>query len=384
MNKSKNKRLFFLLVNPVILLWLVFFIQKHGSFSFLQGYYTSFEKINQVVNNQENKTPQEKSNKYLWIDTSDASRVSTPSGSSIANRQMITDFISEIDKEDSHKLIVSTLIFDTPTPDDSKLGKRLERFDKTIFRSANKTALNNPEFRNLNYGTLSGRRFTKKSKLSGINLYKLDNSEVVSKSIPLLMYETINNKELSLTCDYFHFDNNKLFLKDFIPTRRITENEILKINLADTFSFLSNKENRTIFFQEYVKNRIVIIGNSDDVIKPIFYENPIPIAIYTLNVYESLENKDNHLSLGLIIIIYLILLTFSRCLLPFKKNRFLNWISKMKIDNMIVDMIFGSVRLVLALVVVSLLLFLFTNVMLDFSIVALVLLLERIIIKEFT
>lgn len=395
----KNKRIrLFLWINPILLFISIFLAHKYGPLPFIEGFYSSFERIDTLISGEQEEGP--KHPDYLWIDTSPWREDHMIRGAivNMVDRDKLVEAMSFIDSLGEHKLIVSTLSFEYPTKNDDSIAKVLGGIDHLILRRPDKGGIPRA-FKGMKHGSLLSRKFMTDHKLMGIDLFQNQRNQEPIKSIPLLIREAVQEESFKTNYSFFIWYNGKVMLRDFTPLKRIEEQDIIRMEPDHMYFILSSKEGR----KANLKDRIVIFGNLTDAIEPILYDlsneetslpDPdklVPISIYTLNTYESLKQGDNQLSIWLLMFIYFLLLLSSFMVIPiekalyvdgWKEMRIFKLFERLKVSTLIVDMIFGSTKIILAFVLLSYSLFLFFDVILDLSFAALLLFVERLIIKK--
>lgn len=300
---TKKRQLIFLIVNPLVALLLFFCIQK---VYFLPGNDSTAFFYGPIIKHKLfGDTPKD----ILLINTHFDNQLvenldehGFPMGNlPIVDRQKLTTLFSKFTGSNAHKYIICDIIFDIPSKDDDSLSTVMKTVNHLIIPDYTNTL---EPFADINSGlvdisTASGTFYK----------YRILNSKNKKKSIPLKVYEELNNTAIKPYA-LFSFLNGKMILNDFVPDPLFRSYNILEskelpvINLGDIIH-LNPKT-----FQEFTADKIVVIGNyNSDNVGTIYGTTPGPLIL--LNAYYGLKNHNNVLSLPLLLILYIVFFAFS-------------------------------------------------------------------------
>lgn len=287
----------------------------------------------------------------------------------LTDRAKLNDFFKLLSQESIPKYIICDIFFEEPSPYDKELSRNIKRLNNVIIPrkdSLNKTIF---DFRylNLGLGTIvkAGDIFYK---------YKLFNTSSSGKSIPLKMYEELNDTKYRSFGPLGILDG-RLILNDFVPDLDVTNYDIENkeypyFNLGD---ILQTDE---AFFKTIVKNKIVVIGNYTTDVHSTIY-GTIPGSLILLNAFLSLENQINTISFQLILFLWITFFIFSLFVIN-KENSFRNWLMKIPI----IKFILTPLSYFAVFTIISILIYFLFGNDLNLTLITLFFFIERLIIKS--
>lgn len=308
-NTFNRKNIGFVFINAFTALLLLFILQK---VYLLPGEDSSVFFYGPVIKNKilsSNSLPDAKD--FLLINTHydnmlvDGYSDGIPMGNvSIVDRQNLTFLFNKIAKQDSHKYIICDIFFDNESVFDSLLGKAIGGTRNHIIPRKDSLQQTLKYFRDLNSGLVD------LSTVAGtFYKYKLYNEKLNAKSIPLKVYEDLNNVRFK---DYGLFARlgKKLIFNDFVPEHKLNSYNLLEAKTYPVINLNEIIRVNDVNFGSYIKDRIIVIGNFNTDMKNTIYGN-IPGPLIILNSYLALENNDNKISFFLIFMVFIVFACFS-------------------------------------------------------------------------
>lgn len=303
-----KKNIFFIIVNAFLALALFFIIQK---IYFLPGSDSSVFFYGPVIKEKILKKESLPNSKdFLFVNTHydnmlvDNMSQGFPMGNiSIVDRNKLGVLFNKINRLNSHKYIICDIFFQDESSYDDSLSNILNKVKNIIIPRKDNIKSTKKPFRNINSGIVDaftvGGTFYK---------YKLFNQKSGIKSIPLKMYEELNNTSY-IDYNLFGSLNGKLVFNDFVPEYKIDSYNVFQTNDYPVFN-LGELIKVTDNFDKFIKDKIIIIGNFNSDTKNTIYGN-IPGPLIILNSYLSIENQDNKITFFLILFLLLIFSGFS-------------------------------------------------------------------------
>ncbi|WP_027066159.1 CHASE2 domain-containing protein [Maribacter sp. Hel_I_7] len=292
----------------------------------------------------------------------------------ITDRNKLIKFTQLLQQENSYKYVVFDIFFEDKSMYDRKLSDNLNKLKNVILPrkdSLNKTLV---DFRYLNLGlgtiTKAGDIFFK---------YKLFNNSINGKSLPLKMYEDLNNVNYT-SYGPVGFLDGQLVLNDFVPNIEVSNYDLYskKYSLYNLSDFIKDDFTSADleFYRSIIKNKILVIGNYETDIHSTIY-GEIPGSLILINTFLSLEKGANTITILLIICLWFIFFFFSFLIIK-KENNFKNRLLKYPVSNFLLT----SVTYFLVFTIVSILVYLIFGNNISLTLVTIFFFLERLVVKN--
>lgn len=250
----------------------------------------------------------------------------------ITDREKLAQLFDILSKKPNYKYLVCDIEFKDSTEHDSAMIAAIKKLPRMAI-SYHRDDKDKPVFPNIPIP---------KNKLSLSDLEKTDNKAVKFKlfhndsikSTPLAMYEGIYKKEKFKKGPFFFLLGGQPILNSFIIDYRIRpygfssesqENgktitkkdsakqvNYSKIYLGELLALLETDDDGNVVsadgLYEFTKNRIVFIGdfaltNGNDIHETIYGDTQGPLIL--LNAFLALENKDNRVTMGFMLYLFL-------------------------------------------------------------------------------
>jgi|WetSurMetagenome_2_1015567.scaffolds.fasta_scaffold06591_5 hypothetical protein len=220
----------------------------------------------------------------------------------ITDRKKLAMFFDRLNKRpDSYKYLVCDIFFKDSSSFDSILSSKMKDLKKCIFpyHISDSGAVETPIF-NVNKGLADYRSiqyvFMKYPLIGGDTL----------KSLPLRMYEDLYGKQF-VKKGLFSYLGGKPCFSNMVVDFKLRYYELLDRN-SDVMYNLVNlgdllRMNDTIFYKS-INNKIILIGDyfEKDLHQTLF--GKMSGTLILLNIYLSLVNRENIISVGLIILLF--------------------------------------------------------------------------------
>lgn len=353
MNKSQIK---FCVINTLIALVLFFLLQKSHVLPGEKNKLLFFGPIlkNLVIA----EVPEINKDSFLIINTSYDRMLVThykdlgsksisdtePRGNiAILDREKLTKFINKINRNPNYNYLICNIIFDHPSLFDSILGSSMQKTKNMLIAQGESLQKIRPEFKDLDIGL--DMIYTPSGTFSKYRLFEKQRG-IVSKSIPLKMYEKRHNTHIDPGY-FFSTLNGNLIFNDYIPENKIKEADgLAPIDLGE---FLELPDS---FLYNLTKGKIIVLGDYYTNPKKTIYENKVPASLILVNAFLSLEQGRNTISFGLIFSLMLIFLFFSYLVIAPQ--------SKMQSRVFRIPLLgglLGGARYIIAMAVISLLIY---------------------------
>lgn len=287
----------------------------------------------------------------------------------ISDREKLNELFLKFNKHQLHEYILCDVFFENSSPFDKDLSKTISKLNNFIIPRKDSLRKMLPDFRygNLGLGSVivSGDIFYK---------YRMFSSSINGKSVPLKMYEKLNTVQYK-SFGVFGILDEKLVFNDFVPDLQINNYDIYEnekyplYNLGDVLQLKKDS------FRSLVKDKIVVIGNYDtDVHQSIYGEISGPLIL--VNAFLALEKSANVISVGLVFFLLIIFFMFSY-FVQSEQKKTKNFFSKIPVFGVLITTM--SYFLVMTLIS-AIVYFIFGN-NLNFTLVAVLFFLERVVIK---
>ncbi|MFY8026132.1 MAG: hypothetical protein ACOVNO_12305 [Sediminibacterium sp.] len=249
-------------------------------------------------------------NEVIFIDVS-KSRYLLPLNSDstendvIVNRKYLTSLFQFIAKRQNKvKYILTDIIFDTPSSDDSALIVSIHSLKNKIL------CINNyGQEDSLQKNILNVRSATATVNLQNESVYKIPfignwNDTLV----PYKMYQDMGGSKIHTNFLYTWFNNKGLAfntqIHDYLLRGRdFTKGEYIKIGLGELVSLLAISPE---VFDQYLQNKYILIGDFENDVHDT-YLNAQPGLLILFNAYLHIEHERHILSIWYLLLLYLLI-----------------------------------------------------------------------------
>lgn len=240
-----------------------------------------------------------KPEKFILVNTEFSRKevpILTPYGTvgttSIADRQLLSELFEHIKSEEyAPKFVLSDIILDLPSPYDTLLQKSIAGHNNIIFplpisADSNFNALQNQ----IGFKAASSGYTSYSGSVNKLGIY---DETGIYKSIPAYMYDYLSLEKFK--CNrLFCYQKGYVLPKHFYPKYFITETEYKQNQMPLDLYVEMLKSKSEVFYETYVKNNVIIIGNlKDDIHHTSVGKLPGSIVLY--NAYLTLDNRYNHI-----------------------------------------------------------------------------------------
>jgi len=285
----------------------------------------------------------------------------------ITDRKKLAMFFDRLNKRpDSYKYLVCDIFFKDSSTFDSLLNSKIKDLKKCIFpyHISDSGAVEIPIF-NVNKGLADYRSiqyvFMKYPLIGGDTL----------KSLPLKMYEDLSGKQF-VKKGLFSYLGGKPCFSNMVVDFKLRYYELLDRN-SDVMYNLVNlgdllRMNDTIFYKS-INNKIILIGDyfEKDLHQTLF--GKMSGTLILLNIYLSLVNRENIISVGLIILLFIGFFAISFDLFSssdIKERKYVQKLSQTKFGKFL----FKILSFVLYLTIISVLTYIIFNLHINILVLA--------------
>lgn len=249
---------------------------------------TLLNKIETKINSEDI----EKKNDYLFINTAyDNSLIDveteygTPGNTVVTNREMLTELFQTLNqKGNNYKYILCDILFDISSITDTALENTLIKTKNIVFPSAayNIEDENRPKLI-FNIKNAPAEYITYKGIVTKMHLVE---NFTGFKSLPLVMFEDISGRKIKDNGLFLHYKGNyiprSIFPRYYVTKPKMKDRVIALSTLLDMLSMEDNQ-----FYNENIKNKILIIGNLNEDIHNTSLRI-MPGSLVLFNTYLSL------------------------------------------------------------------------------------------------
>ncbi len=220
----------------------------------------------------------------------------------ILDREKLIRFFNRLNQNPNYENLICNIIFDHPSEYDSLLGSIVQKTQRMIVAQGPDQQKIRPEFKDLDFGL--DMIYTPSATFSKFRLFEKSDG-IVSKSIPLKLYETRHNTQIKPGSFLSKLNGNYIF-NDFIPENQIKESGgLAPIDLGE---FLELPDS---FLYKLTEGKIIVLADYYTNSKKTIYENKVPAPLILINAFLTLEQEFNTISFWLILALMLIFLFFS-------------------------------------------------------------------------
>jgi hypothetical protein len=231
----------------------------------------------------------------------------------ITDREKIARFIHVLNKKpDNHKFIVMDIFFKDPSPSDSMLQTEFRKLKNHLVSYHKRHDQNVPDLPVIkaDHG-LSDYENSEEGLLGisagGFAKYKLIQGDTL-KTLPLRMFEKLNNRKLENGWLYDVLDDGTPVFPTFVVDHRIRSYDLFEApdSLRYERAYLGELVNLPDdFIWELTKDKIIIMGDFEDrdLHETIYGSMPGPLIL--TNAYLALENLDNRIYWLFILLLFI-------------------------------------------------------------------------------
>jgi hypothetical protein len=246
----------------------------------------------------------------------------------ITNRQHLAKLFAVLNKHPkNYRFVLCDVLLEDKTNDDDVLKKEIERLDNILLAAQSQhQKIKKPIFK-VPYGLTEYSA----SPDGEVYKYRLVNPDG-HKSLPLLMYEKLHQASFQKG-NMLHYLNGQWSLNALVLDLKIRNHDIFHkelykvIHLYELLPLL--QANEKTFFDIFLKNRIIVIGNFDeDKVESSFGD--LSGSLLLLNVYLMLENGETLFPLSLLfsLLLFYMLISYFLFYKPFFKK--MGWLEKFR------------------------------------------------------